>query len=134
MNQPTLPKAVLDRHMQEKNTCCGSCHDPQHEQIPAPVVDACCSPVVESGKGMAQEKVKCCGSGQTHGQASDACCSSATEASLGSAPDKQVAPPEGASQVRYRIDKMDCPTEERLIRNRLEPMLGIVRLDFNLLA
>jgi len=28
---------------------------------------------------------------------------------------------------------MDCPTEERLIRNKLEPMPGIVRLDFNLL-
>jgi Cd2+/Zn2+-exporting ATPase len=36
--------------------------------------------------------------------------------------------------VRYRIDKMDCPTEERLIRNRLEPMSGIVCLDFNLMA
>ena len=41
--------------------------------------------------------------------------------------------PEGASRVRYRIDKMDCPTEERLIRNKLEPMPGIARLDFNLL-
>ncbi len=29
---------------------------------------------------------------------------------------------------------MDCPTEERLIRNRLEPMAGVVRLDFDLLA
>lgn len=28
---------------------------------------------------------------------------------------------------------MDCPTEERLIRNRLEAMAGVVRLDFNLL-
>jgi Cd2+/Zn2+-exporting ATPase len=36
--------------------------------------------------------------------------------------------------MRYRIDKMDCPTEERLIRRRLESMPGIVRLDFNLLA
>ncbi|WP_322058111.1 heavy metal translocating P-type ATPase [Paraburkholderia sp. J63] len=29
---------------------------------------------------------------------------------------------------------MDCPTEERLIRKRLEPMPGVVRLDFDLLA
>lgn len=43
-------------------------------------------------------------------------------------------PPEGAAKVRWRIDKMDCPTEERLIRNRLEPMPGVLRLDFNLLA
>jgi len=35
--------------------------------------------------------------------------------------------------VHYRIEKLCCPTEERLIRNRLEPMPGIVRLDFNLL-
>lgn len=35
--------------------------------------------------------------------------------------------------MRYRIDKMDCPTEEGLIRNKLESMQGIVRLDFNLL-
>ncbi len=76
-----------------------------------------------------QETGKCCGSG--HGQVSDACCSSATE---GLVPIEHIAPPEGASQIRYRIDKMDCPTEERLIRNRLEAMPGIVRLDFNLLA
>ncbi|HPT50633.1 MAG TPA: heavy metal translocating P-type ATPase [Accumulibacter sp.] len=29
---------------------------------------------------------------------------------------------------------MDCPTEEALIRHRLEPMAGILRLDFNLLG
>lgn len=49
---------------------------------------------------------------------------------------KKALPPEDASRVRYRIDKMDCPTEEqeRLIRNRLEAMAGVVRLDFNLMA
>ncbi|WP_367200043.1 heavy metal translocating P-type ATPase [Aquabacterium sp.] len=44
------------------------------------------------------------------------------------------AAPHGAAKARFRIDKMDCPTEERLIRNRLEPMPGVVRLDFNLMA
>ena len=88
--------------------------------------------MVESAKGMVQVEAKCCGSG--HGQVADACCSSATEASQVLVPDKRAAPPEGASQVRYRIDKMDCPTEERLIRNRLEAMPEIVRLDFNLMA
>lgn len=43
-------------------------------------------------------------------------------------------PPDGTHRARYRIDNMDCPTEERLIRNRLEPMPGVVRLDFDLLA
>ncbi|MBI5484321.1 MAG: heavy metal translocating P-type ATPase [Deltaproteobacteria bacterium] len=37
------------------------------------------------------------------------------------------------NRVNYRIENMDCPTEEQLIRNKLEPMPGIVRLDFNLL-
>jgi Cd2+/Zn2+-exporting ATPase len=34
----------------------------------------------------------------------------------------------------FHIEKMDCPTEERLIRNRLEPMQGIEDLEFNLMA
>lgn len=44
-----------------------------------------------------------------------------------------AAGPAGAAEARYRIDQMDCPTEEGLIRRRLEAMAGIVRLDFNLL-
>ena len=35
--------------------------------------------------------------------------------------------------VRYRIDNMDCPTEERLIRDRLEPLDGVGGLAFDLL-
>jgi len=35
--------------------------------------------------------------------------------------------------VRYFIEKMDCPTEEKLIRKRLEPLVGVVKLEFNLL-
>ncbi|WP_246167655.1 heavy metal translocating P-type ATPase [Propionivibrio limicola] len=41
--------------------------------------------------------------------------------------------PADARRWRCRIDNMDCPTEERLIRGRLASMPGIVRLDFNLL-
>lgn len=59
----------------------------------------------------------------------DTCCS--TEQAK---PALSEPPPDDTRQIRYRIVKMDCPTEERLIRNRLEPMPGIVRLDFNLLA
>ncbi len=42
--------------------------------------------------------------------------------------------PADTRSVRYAIDKMDCPTEERLIRNKLDGMAGVVRLDFNLMA
>ncbi|MBH1985778.1 MAG: heavy metal translocating P-type ATPase [Burkholderiales bacterium] len=45
-----------------------------------------------------------------------------------------AAAPQGTRATRWRIDQMDCPTEERLIRQKLEPMAGVVRLDVNLLA
>lgn len=38
----------------------------------------------------------------------------------------------GASIV-YRIDKMDCPTEEALLRKAVGGMPGVQRLDFNLI-
>ena len=38
-----------------------------------------------------------------------------------------------ASRVVFRIDKMDCPTEERLIRARLGRMNEVDELSFNLL-
>ena len=34
----------------------------------------------------------------------------------------------------FEIQKMDCAVEERLLRNRLEPMQGVEKLDFNLMA
>ena len=40
--------------------------------------------------------------------------------------------PMGPGQALYRIENMDCPTEESLIRKKLEPMDGITGLDFNL--
>lgn len=36
--------------------------------------------------------------------------------------------------TRYLIKKMDCPTEEQLIRNRLQSIDGIATLAFNLMA
>jgi Cd2+/Zn2+-exporting ATPase len=39
----------------------------------------------------------------------------------------------GTQAARFAIANMDCPNEERLIRNKLDGMPGIVRLDFNLL-
>ena len=70
--------------------------------------------------------------GDDHGH-TDSCCGPATQAAQLVSPSSQEAPPD-AARVRYRIEQMDCPTEERLIRNKLEPMPGIVRLDFNLIG
>ena len=47
---------------------------------------------------------------------------------------QQVPASTDAAKARFRMGKMDCPTEERLTRNRLKPMQGVVRLDCNLLA
>ena len=59
--------------------------------------------------------------------ASTSCCAGAVE------PPAEAADIAGTQALRYAIANMDCPNEERLIRNRLDGMPGIVRLDFNLL-
>jgi Cd2+/Zn2+-exporting ATPase len=41
--------------------------------------------------------------------------------------------PGGPTTALYRIDNMDCPTEETLIRNKLGPVDGVTGLDFNLM-
>ncbi|MDZ4210564.1 MAG: heavy metal-associated domain-containing protein, partial [Methylotenera sp.] len=38
-----------------------------------------------------------------------------------------------AKILTLRIEKMDCPTEESLIRHKLEGMQGVESLDFNLM-
>jgi Cd2+/Zn2+-exporting ATPase len=58
-----------------------------------------------------------------------ACCTPATP--TGNTANSK--PPEGAHRTRYRIDNMDCPIEEQLIRKKLEQTQGVVGLDFNLL-
>lgn len=39
----------------------------------------------------------------------------------------------GVAQATYRIENMDCPTEEALIRTKLGGVAGVVGLDFNLM-
>jgi Cd2+/Zn2+-exporting ATPase len=45
----------------------------------------------------------------------------------------QSAIPFTAHTASFRIDKMDCPTEEALIRKRLEGIPGVGGLEFNLM-
>lgn len=59
------------------------------------------------------------------GCAAEACVSAPTRSSS--------AAPTGAQRVEYQIDKMDCPTEERLIRNKLQTVDGVVGIEFNLM-
>lgn len=61
-----------------------------------------------------------------------ACC--AAKVCSAPSPDEVPTAPAGADVTRYRISNMDCPTEERLIRNKVEPIKGVLRLDFNLMS
>lgn len=80
-------------------------HDHDHKHAHAPKAASCCS--------------------------SQHACSSTPAAPAGPAlPSTAIA---GASTAKYRIANMDCPTEERLIRNKLSNMAGVVGLDFNLM-
>ncbi len=46
---------------------------------------------------------------------------------------EQFLQPTSPAVLILRIDKMDCPTEESLIRKKLEGMAGVDRLDFNIM-
>ena len=39
----------------------------------------------------------------------------------------------GSAQAVYRIENMDCPTEEALIRSKLAGLAGVAGLEFNLM-
>ncbi len=58
----------------------------------------------------------------------------ASECGCSSVPPPLMEPsPVGPSKTLFRIDNMDCPTEEGLIRNKLTGMNGVAALDFNLM-
>ena len=42
--------------------------------------------------------------------------------------------PAGARLSRFRIEQMDCPTEQGLIETRLGKLAGVSGLEFNLLS
>ncbi|MEH6686920.1 MAG: heavy metal translocating P-type ATPase [Halopseudomonas sabulinigri] len=67
--------------------------------------------------------------GQDHSHSVEqSCCSSAS-----SAPAAAIGAAAGQQLSRIRIEQMDCPTEEGLIRGKLEGSEGISELHFNLL-
>ncbi|MEB0043991.1 MULTISPECIES: heavy metal translocating P-type ATPase [unclassified Pseudomonas] len=66
-----------------------------------------------------------------HGSHGDACCSSSA------APPSLIklseTPTDGARLSSFRIDAMDCPTEQTLIQNKLGKLSGVQQLEFNLI-
>jgi len=66
-----------------------------------------------------------------HGGPGDTCCSAkATAPSLVKLSD---APTDGARLSSFRIEAMDCPTEQTLIQNKLGKLAGVQQLEFNLI-
>ena len=82
----------------------------------------------DHGHGHAHDHAASQASGAPHTHGGSSCC--AGDASM--MPVEPV-PSTGAPQARFRIDQMDCPTEERLIRDQLERRPGVDALYFNLL-
>nr|AFS51424.1 CadA [uncultured bacterium] len=66
-----------------------------------------------------------------HGGHGDSCCSSkAAEPSLVKLSETPTA---DARLSSFRIDAMDCPTEQTLIQNKLGKLAGVQQLEFNLI-
>ncbi|MCO8310127.1 heavy metal translocating P-type ATPase [Pseudomonas mandelii] len=66
-----------------------------------------------------------------HGSHGDSCCSSQA-----AAPSRIVlseTPTAGARLSSFRIEAMDCPTEQTLIQNKLGKLSGVQQLEFNLI-
>ena len=59
------------------------------------------------------------------------CCSCGTTAAQPAA--RAPVSGQSLSQAAYKIENMDCPTEEALIKKKLEGMPGVDRLEFNLI-
>ncbi|WP_349735686.1 heavy metal translocating P-type ATPase [Pseudomonas jessenii] len=66
-----------------------------------------------------------------HGGHSDACCSS--KAAAPALVKLSESPTPGARLSSFRIEAMDCPTEQTLIQNKLSKLTGVQQLEFNLI-
>ncbi len=66
-----------------------------------------------------------------HGDHGDSCCSAKVAAP--SLIKLSEAPTAGARLSSFRIDAMDCPTEQTLIQNKLGKLAGVQQLEFNLI-
>ncbi|MVV49974.1 heavy metal translocating P-type ATPase [Pseudomonas sp. PB120] len=66
-----------------------------------------------------------------HGGHGNSCCSAKVAAP--SLVKLSATPTDGARLSSFRIDAMDCPTEQTLIQNKLGKLAGVQQLEFNLI-
>lgn len=111
----------------ERSTAAGDGHD-RDRNLPTAQGDIeIASAVLFSRSGSHQHATK----SDDHQAAS--CCGSAHQETMERV-GVALHAPSGAQSIQYRIANMDCPVEEKLIRNKFHGMPGIVRLDFNLMS
>ncbi|WP_122317635.1 heavy metal translocating P-type ATPase [Pseudomonas cichorii] len=67
---------------------------------------------------------------EQHGGHAHSCCSGAAAPATVTFDE---APEAGGHLSRFRIEQMDCPTEQTLIQNKLGKMSGVHKLEFNLI-
>lgn len=65
-----------------------------------------------------------------HASHGDSCCSSKAAPAVVKLSE---APTAGARLSKFRIEAMDCPTEQTLIQNKLGKLAGVQQLEFNLI-
>nr|WP_223819669.1 heavy metal translocating P-type ATPase [Cupriavidus cauae] len=75
----------------------------------------------------------CCVAPPAPPTTTSSCCGSACGAVAMPPPPSEAAAPAGARTARFRIEAMDCPTEEALLRGKLGGMPGVAGLQFNLM-
>jgi len=70
------------------------------------------------------------GAQHEHAAHAHSCCSAAQAPSVITL---DATPTAGARLSRFRIEAMDCPTEQTLIQNKLGKLAGVQQLEFNLI-
>lgn len=113
-------KTTLTHDSTASDTCCCSCNADKHEHVEVSVED-------HAHADKDQQHV------HHHHDHSSPCCNAAGPVPETRSRLRQQPVPDGSQISQWRIDAMDCPTEETLIRKQLASMDNISALEFNLM-
>jgi Cd2+/Zn2+-exporting ATPase len=97
-------------------------HEPAHRHEHAPAQEPAHRHEHDAGQQHSHEH------DHDHGDAAHACC-----AAVAPADDSTLRAAPGQELTRLRIGQMDCPTEETLIRKKLDRLSGVHDVHFNLM-
>ncbi len=102
---------------------------------PEKTADTCCSSNVSVATPEAKNSASNLGAAAAIAEEGSGTSTCSPTSSADVAPHSAGSTLHGKTQsVQYRISNMDCPTEERLIRNKLGANPAIAQLDFNLMS